>query len=287
MEIQNFINSPVFQETMAKFRNKPQENRRQAFDELITENENQAQIPKPAQDVTPNATADNGIKSAVLLGQLDLQRTQQKQSTGTMTTIKLTEGEKQLWDNNKVEGVRFANAGGVIFSGGTKKYNAEMGIYYTADMEYDYQFGAFYDENSPEDNPIIYLRKTSYTTTSLHYQECLNNDEIIKVEVSKVDPSNATYEEMIALVGYIYRDDPLSAGEACDAIDMARTYMEIDGLDWQNGPHNYTGYYLPEVVRRNKDYANPANQALAKATEPLLEYLKDYPRGIDNDKAQA
>ena len=52
-------------------------------------------------------------------------------------------------------------------------------------------------------------------------------------------------------------------------------YVEADGLDWQNGTHDYTSYYLPEVVRRNRNSTNPANQALAKTAEPLLDYLKD------------
>ena len=86
---------------------------------------------------------------------------------------------------------------------------------------------------------------------------------------------------MIALTGYIYRDDPKAAIEASEAVDMAREYMQADGLEWQNGTHDYTSYYLPEVVRRNKDYPNPANKALAEAAENLLEYLKDYPRGSD------
>ena len=70
----------------------------------------------------------------------------------------------------------------------------------------------------------------------------------------------------------------MGASGACDAIDMAREYMQADGLDWQNGTHDFTGYYLPEVVRRNKDYPNPSNQIIARAAEELLNYLKDYPR---------
>ena len=142
---------------------------------------------------------------------------------------------------------------------------------------YDYQFGAFYDENSSEDNPIVYLRKTATTTDALHYAE-FHSSETLKIEINKVDPSNATYEEMIALACYIYRDDELAASEASDAVTMAREYMQIDGLEWQTGSHDYTGYYLPEVVRRNIDYPNPSNKRLAEAAENLLEYLKDYPR---------
>lgn len=145
-------------------------------------------------------------------------------------------------------------------------------MYYTDGAEHDYQFGVFYDENSPEDNPVVYLRKIEAST----YRE-LDSTETIRVEVSKVNPSNATYEEMIALAGYMYRDDPKAAREACDAVDMARFAMEADGLDWQNGTHDYTSYYLPEVVRRYKEY----DPELSEAAESLLDYLKDYPRGSD------
>ena len=101
----------------------------------------------------------------------------------------------------------------------------------------------------------------------------------MKVEVSKVNPANASYEEMIALTAYIYRDDPMGASEACEAIDTAREAMQADGLDWQNGPHDYTSYYLPEVVRRYKEY----DPELSEAADMLLDYLKDYPRGRTED----
>ena len=190
-----------------------------------------------------------------------------------MSAINLTDEELQGWHNGKLpEGWRNTNAGGVIFSGGRKAYDDYFNVYYTADMEYDYQFGVFYDENSPEDNPVVYLRKIAGST----YTD-LNSPETIKIEVSKVNPSNATYEEMIALVGYIYRDDPMGASEASFAVDMAREAMQADGLDWQNGPHDYTSYYLPEVVRRYKEY----DPELSEAADMLLDYLKDYPRGSD------
>ena len=168
-----------------------------------------------------------------------------------------------------------------MFTGGTKTFDSQTGLFYTSGDDYDYQFAALYDENSPEDNPVIYLPMSAVTTDSPHYKDFIDCNEIVKVEVNKVDPANASYEEMIALAAYIYRDDPMGASEACEAIDMARFYMEADGLDWQHGAHDYTSYYLPEVVRRNINYPNPSNQATGKAAENLLEYLKDYPRGSD------
>ena len=105
----------------------------------------------------------------------------------------------------------------------------------------------------------------------------MNSPETIKIEVSKVNPSNATYEEMIALVGYIYRDDPMGASEASFAVDMAREAMQADGLDWQNGSHDYTSYYISEFVRHYKEY----DPELSEAADILLDYLKDYPRGSD------
>ncbi len=257
MEIQNLLSSPIYNETLSKLRDKARENARQSFADFID--------------------ADNGVKSAAMMSRLS---SQEAQNTGTMTTVKLTKEEADSWKSGKLpEGLRFTNAGGVIFSGGRKAYNDYFNVYYTDGMDYDYSFAAFYDENSPEDNPVIYLTMSASGPDSLHYDDFINNNEIVKVEVSRVNPANATYEEMIALAAYIYRDDPMGASEACEAIDMAREYMQADGLDWQNGTHDYTSYYLPEVVRRNRDSTNPANQALAKAAEPLLEYLKDYPRG--------
>lgn len=175
-------------------------------------------------------TADNGVKSTVMMGRLS---SQEAQTTGTMTTIKLTKEEADSWKSGKLpEGLRFTNAGGVIFSGGTRKYSEELRVYYTDGADYYYQFAAFYDEKSPEDNPVIYLKMSASTTDALHYDDFINCKEIVKVEVSRVNPANATYEEMIALAAYIYRDDPMGASEACNAIDMAREYMQADGRDW-------------------------------------------------------
>lgn len=260
MEIQNLLSSPLYDETLSKLRSKVQENARQSFANFIDTEKSQSSLTD--SNIPANMKADNGVKSAVMMSRLS---SQEAQNTGAATVIKLTEEEKLQWKGeNLPEGIRFCNAGGGI---------------YTADRELDYQFAALYDENSAEDNPVIYLKMSAITTDSLHYKDFIDCNEIVKVEVNKVDPANATYEGMIALAAYIYRDDPMGASEACDAIDMAREYMQADGLDWQNGTHDCTSYYLPEVVRRNRDSTNPANQALAKAAEPLLEYLKDYPRG--------
>ena len=111
--------------------------------------------------------------------------------------------------------------------------------------------------------------------TSDHDQ--LNNtDEVHRIEVNKINPLTATYEEMVALVGYTYRDDPEMAMEASDALFHARDYMEHEGLD-PDGPKDYVRW-LMEVVRRNINYANPSNQKIGRAAESFLEYLKDYPR---------
>ena len=264
---------------MSKLKDKTHENSRQAFNNFLEENheeESKENAIKNVSDVQENFITDNGVKSAVFLGRLDSQKERQEQSIGGATSIiNLTTEELQDWHQGKMpEGWKFTGAGGAVFSGGTKKYSEELGIYYADGAEHDYQFGVFYDENSSEDNPVVYLRKTEAST----YSE-LDTTETLKIEINKVDPSNATYEEMIALAGYIYRDDELAASEASDAVTMAREYMEIDGLEWQAGSHDYTGYYLSEVVRRNIDYPNPSNKRLAEAAENLLEYLKDYPRG--------
>lgn len=274
MEIQNFINGPIFNETISNLRNKAQSNTKQAFSELFNNSKEQTSNVTSNLQITSTTTAinqenlsvDNNVKSSLILGTL---QTQQAQTTGSISTINLTDEELQGWHNGKKpEGWRFTGAGGVICSGGRKAYD----VYYTADMEYDYQFGVFYDENSPEDNSVVYLRKIEAST----YRD-LDSTETIKIEVNKVNPSNATYEEMIALVGYIYRDDPMGASETSFAVDMAREAMQADGLDWQNGPHDYTSYYLPEVVRRYKEY----DPELSEAADIVLDYLKDYPRGSD------
>ena len=120
---------------------KPKSSRSDSFaDVLTTTHEHEAQ--PASQDshsvnfgvrvnmfMAESAIADNGVKSAV----------QEAQSTGTMTTIKLTKEEADAWDNGKTpEGLRFTNAGGVIFSGGTRKYDADLGVYYTDGADYDY-----------------------------------------------------------------------------------------------------------------------------------------------------
>ncbi|MBQ3346732.1 MAG: hypothetical protein IJG39_06535 [Synergistaceae bacterium] len=275
----------TYSSTSAVTSPKPKASQADSFEDILTtthEHEDTQPVSLNTQTVnfggqvnvfmSGNAIADNGVKSAVMMGRLS---SQEAQSTGAMSIINLTDDELQGWHNGKLpEGWRKTNAGGVIFSGGTRKYSSELGVYYTDGMEYDYQFSAFYDENSPEDNPVVYLRKTAAST----YSE-LDSTETIKIEVSKVNPSNASYKEMIALAGYIYRDDPKAAFEACEAIDMAREAMQADGLDWQNGTHDYTSYYLPEVVRRYKEY----DPELSEAADILLEYLKDYPRGITED----
>ncbi|MBR0247479.1 MAG: hypothetical protein IJQ70_00730 [Synergistaceae bacterium] len=275
----------TYSSTSAVTSPKPKASQADSFEDILTtthEHEDTQPVSRNTQTVnfggqvnvfmSGNAIADNGVKSAVMMGRLS---SQEAQSTGAISIINLTDDELQGWHNAKLpEGWRQTNAGGVIFSGGTRKYSSELGVYYTDGAESDYQFGVFYDENSQEDNPVVYLRKTVAST----YSE-LDSTETIKIEVSKVNPSNASYKEMIALAGYIYRDDPKAAFEACEAIDMAREAMQADGLDWQNGTHDYTSYYLPEVVRRYKEY----DPELSEAADILLEYLKDYPRGITED----
>ena len=146
MEIQNLLSNSVYSETLTRFRNKARENAKQAFTDLISADKEQ--LTKTDSPLHENITPDNGVKSAVMMGRLS------SQSTGTMTTVTLTKEEADAWDNGKCpEGLRFTNAGGVIFSGGTRKYSAELGVYYTDGMDYNYQ-----DENSPEDNPVIYLK---------------------------------------------------------------------------------------------------------------------------------
>ena len=187
---------------------KPQSPRADSFADIITTIHEHEDTQPASQDsrsvnlggrvnvlMAGSAIADNGVKSAVMMGRLS---SQEAQSTGAMSSINLTDDELQGWHNGKLpEGWRKTNAGGVIFSGGTRKYSSELGVYYTDGADSDYQFGVFYDENSPEDNPVVYLRKTVAST----YSE-LDSTETIKVEVSKVNPSNASYEEMIALAGY-------------------------------------------------------------------------------------
>ena len=275
----------TYSSTSAVTSPQPKVSRADSFEDILTtthEHEDTQPVSRNTQTVNfggqvnvfmaGSAIADNGVKSAVMMGRLS---SQEAQSTGAMSTINLTDDELQGWHNGKLpEGWRQTNAGGIIFSGGTRKYSSELEVYYTDGAESDYQFGVFYDENSPEDNPVVYLRKTAAST----YRE-LDSTETIKVEVSKINPSNASYKEMIALAGYIYRDDPKAAFKACEAIDMAREAMQADGLDWQNGTHDYTSYYLPEVVRRYKEY----DPELSEAADMLLDYLKDYPRGRTED----
>ena len=115
----------------------------------------------------------------------------------------------------------------------------------------------------------------------IDHDQLNDTDEVHRIEVNKINPLAATYDEMVALVGYTYRDDPEMAMGASNALFHARDYIEHEGID-PDGPKDYVGW-LMEVVRRNIDYPNPSNQKIGRAAESLLEYLKDYPRV--NDKA--
>ena len=117
MYISNYFSgSPIYDETLSKFRNKAKENSRQAFNDFISKNEdgNKEQAVQVTSGESENMIADNGLKSTLLLGRLE---TQQPQSTGSMSTINLTDEELEGWNNGKVpEGWRQTDAGGVIFS---------------------------------------------------------------------------------------------------------------------------------------------------------------------------
>ena len=189
MEIQNLLSSPAYSETLARFRNKAGENAKQAFTDLISADKEQ--LTRTDSPLHENITHDNGVKSAVMMGRLS---SQEAQDAGAMTVIKLTEEEKLQWKGeNLPEGIRFCNAGGVMFTGGTKTFDTQTGVFYTSGDDYDYQFAALYDENSPEDNPVIYLQMSAVTTNSPHYKDFIDCNEIVKVEVNKVDPANASY----------------------------------------------------------------------------------------------
>lgn len=197
-----------------------------------------------------------------MLGRL----TQQAQTTGAVTHMDLSEGVP--------EGLVKTNAGGHTYTGDGRKIATQtpQGVVYSASRDIEYKLITYYDSNSPEDEPVMYIYKKA---------DQAQNDELLKIEVNKINPSNASYEEMLAIAGYTYRDDPKAARDAADAIDMARDYMELDGFDAQTGFYDYTSC-LYEVIRRNKDNSNPANRILAESAKNLLEYLKDYPRGSDN-----
>lgn len=256
--IQNVLSTQTY-DVFSRLRNEERENTRDAFSAFISEaGDKQAEDEAVQSEVISGSFADNGVKSTVMIGRLFSQKPQH--GSDATTCINLTEEDKQLWCNGGPEGTRFVNAGG--------------GTYKGTDWRLECQCSAHYDINSSGDAPIMYVFEYN-VNDPIH-----NEPVLLKIDVNKIDPSNATYEEMIALAGYIYRDDPQAASEACDAIDMARIYMKLDGKDWQNGTHDYTSYYLPEVVRRNKDYPNPANKVIAKAAESLLEYLKYWPQCI-------
>lgn len=96
-----FAGSPIYDETLSKFRNKAKENSRQAFSDFISENEdrNKEQAVQVASCESENVIADNGVKSTLILGRLDSQRTKQNQNSGSMSTINLTDEELEGWHN--------------------------------------------------------------------------------------------------------------------------------------------------------------------------------------------
>ena len=272
MEIQNLISTMNY--TLENLRNKKNSNRENLFSDFVAEDVSKSENQQ-SENLAPASTiADNGVKSALMTARLNSQTEAQK--TQENETFGFTAEELQTWHNgyDAPQGLRWVATGmqtEEYLGGGVTMENGVENHYYHART--DYNIYAYYDENSPEDAPIVYVYYNKAFETSP------DKDKIVKIDVNSVDPSNATYEEMLALVGYIYRDDVNGMSEAMEAVESANNYMEFDGLDWENGSNDYAGYYLNEVVRRNKDYHNPANQELAKAAENLLEYLKDYPRG--------
>lgn len=162
------------------------------------------------------------------------------------------------------EGLQQVNAYGLTI----KSHNAQIEPnHFESIDDYRHELIPLYDTNSPEDSPVMYV---------IDHDQLNDTDEVHKIEVNKINPLTATYEEMVALVGYTYRDDPETAMEASDALFHARDYMEYEGLD-PDGPKDYVRW-LREVVRRNVNYSNPSNQKIGRAAESFLEYLKDYPR---------
>ena len=166
------------------------------------------------------------------------------------------------------EGLQQVNAYGLTIKG----HEAPTGVpnHFETIDDYRHELIPLYDTNSPEDSPVMYV---------IDHDQLNNTDEVHRIEVNKINPLTATYEEMVALVGYTYRDDPEMAIEASDALAHARDYMEHEGID-PDGPKDYV-MWLREVVRRNINYPNPSNQKIGRAAESFLEYLKDYPRGSD------
>ena len=255
---------------------KKNSNRENLFSKLAAEDNSLPENQQPENLAPASTIADNGVKSALMTARLNSQNEAQK--TQEKETFGFTAEELQAWHGgcHAPEGLRWVATGKEISEYLGSSVTMQNGVeHHEHHSRTDYNVYAFYDENSPEDAPVVYV----YYNKA--WAENAEQDKIVKIDVNSVDPSNATYDEMLALVGYIYRDDEIGMSKAMNAVDIAALYMEDDGLDWRNGANDYTGYYLHEVVRRNKDYPNPANQELAKAAENLLEYLKDYPRGSD------
>ena len=62
-----FADSPIYDETISKFRNKAKENSRQAFSDFISENEEvkNEQSAQVTSGESENMIADNGVKSTL------------------------------------------------------------------------------------------------------------------------------------------------------------------------------------------------------------------------------
>ena len=277
MEIRDLISTMNY--TLNELHSKRTNSKREdVFSEFMAENEAQPEETHENSPASVSMIADNGVKSTLMLGRLESQKAQESPQS------RFTAEELQAWHGwgsvHAPEGMRWCTTGqeiseclyeGTTIKNGVKSHDA----YYRT----EYIVSAYYDETSPEDAPVMYV----------HYDyvqsEKADKDILLKIDVNSVDPSNATYDEMLALVGYIYRDDPQSveAGEAQDVLDKTTIYMEIDGIDWRNGAHDYRGW-LGEFSRRNHNYPDPSNQRDAEVADILLDYLKDYPRG--SGKAQ-
>jgi hypothetical protein len=144
-------------------------------------------------------TADNDVKLAMLL-----QKTPHKAST-VVETIAGNDDNGITYDKMKASMEKYFDVTRTS-DGGLANVNAIAGTFCATGQQggpftpYPGILAAEGRESTPE-NPIMYV------VSNLSENQATWNWTWYRIEVNQVDPSSATFEEMMAFISYVYKDD--------------------------------------------------------------------------------